>query len=202
MDHYALLGVGRDASESEIRERFRTLAREAHPDRAPRDRKAEAEAKFQELTQAVNVLTNPARRKAYDFDRTVAKGVSADEDPAGQNYLGFGIASYKEKQYADAAGNFALAVHRNPNDAKAQHYLGLASARSGDMRTAVKALEAAMALDPHNLTLLKDAGTIFRQAGLFVKAEKAYLEALQWDPSAAEIRRALDEVRARRAVKD
>jgi hypothetical protein len=49
--------------------------------------------------------------------------------------------------------------------------------------------------------LLKDAGTIFRQAGLLVKAEKAYQEALRWDPSAAEVRRALDEIRAKRAVK-
>jgi Flp pilus assembly protein TadD len=80
--------------------------------------------------------------------------------------------AYKERQFAEAAGNFQLAVHRNPNDAKAQHYLALASARSGDMRTAVKALESAIALDGHNVALLKDAGTIFRQAGLLVKAER------------------------------
>ena len=68
MDYYGLLGVARDASEAEIRERFRTLAREAHPDRAPAAKKAEAEGKFQDLTEAVNVLTSPERRKAYDFD--------------------------------------------------------------------------------------------------------------------------------------
>lgn len=201
MDYYALLGVSRDASESEIRERFRALAREAHPDRAPREKKAEAEAKFQELTEAVNVLMNPVRRKAYDFDRHVTPVGAFDSDSVSQNYLTQGIAAYKEKQYAEAAGNFALAVHRTPNDVKAQHYLGLASARSGDMRTAVKALEAAIALEPHNLSLLKDAGTVFRQAGLFVKAEKAYQEALRWDPSAGEIRKALDDVRARRPAK-
>ncbi len=64
------------------------------------------------------------------------------------------------------------------------------------MRTAVKALETAIAIEPHNVGLLKDAGTIFRQAGLLVKAEKAYQEALRWDPSAGEVRRALEEVRA------
>jgi DnaJ-class molecular chaperone len=202
IDYYALLGVSRDASASEIRDRFRFLAREAHPDRAARDRKAEAEAKFQELTEAVNVLTNPERRKAYDFDRSVgASAAPGDADSVAQNYLNQGIASYKEKQYAEAAGNFALAVHRNPQDARAQHYLALASARSGDVRTAVKALEAAITLEPHNVSLLKDAGTIFRQAGLFMKAEKAYQEALKWDPSAVDIRKALEDTRARRAVK-
>ncbi len=203
IDYYTLLGVSRNASASEIRERLRELARETHPDRVPRDRKAEAEANFQELTAAVNVLTNPERRKAYDFDRRVASSAprGGEGDAVVQNYLTQGMASYKEKKYAEAAGNFALAVHRNPQDPKAQHYLGLASARSGDMRTAIKALEAAIAIEPHNVALLKDAGTIFRQAGLFVRAEKAYQEALLWDPSAAEIRKALDEVRTRRTAK-
>ena len=100
-------------------------------------------------------------------------GASAagDADSVTQNLMAQGMAAYKERQFSEAAGNFQLAVHRNPNDAKAQHYLALASARSGDMRTAVKALEIAISLDAHNVNLLKDAGTIFRQAGLLVKAE-------------------------------
>jgi DnaJ-class molecular chaperone len=203
VDYYALLGVTREANEHDIRDRFRALAREAHPDRAPRDAKAEAEAHFQNLTEAVNVLTNPERRKAYDFEQAfkASGAASPDADDVTQSLLAQGMQAYKERQFADAAGNFQLAVHRNPNDSKAQHYLGLASARSGDMRTAVKALETAIALEPHNVSLLKDAGTVFRQAGLLVKAEKAYQEALRWDPSAGEVRRALDEVRAQRAVK-
>ncbi|HTO89387.1 MAG TPA: DnaJ domain-containing protein [Thermoanaerobaculia bacterium] len=201
VDYYALLGVTREAGENEIRERFRALAREAHPDRAPRELKAEAEAKFQDLTEAVNVLTNPERRKAYDFERAfkASEAASPDADSVTQSLLAQGMHSYKERQFADAAGNFQLAVHRNPNDARAQHYLGLAAARSGDMRTAVKALEVAVMLDPHNVALLKDAGTVFRQAGLLVKAEKAYQEALRWDPSAGEVRRALDDIRSKRA---
>jgi len=203
IDYYALLGVSRDAGASEIRERFRVLAREAHPDRAPRDRKAEAEAKFQELTEAVNVLSNIERRKAYDFELSVSASgaMGGDGDAVSQNYLTQGIASYKEKEYTAAAGNFALAVRRNPQDVRAQHYLGLASARSGDVRTAVKALEAALVLEPHNVSLLKDAGTVFRQAGLFMKAEKAYQEALKWDASSPDIRKALEDLKTRRADK-
>jgi DnaJ-class molecular chaperone len=167
-DYYALLGVARDASEAEIRERFRSLAREAHPDRAPAARKAEAEAKFQDLTEAVNVLTSTERRKAYDFDLAAAR--SAPEiggDAVAQNYVSQGIAAYKDRKFTEAAGNFQLAVHRNPRDVKAQHYLGLASARAGDMRTAVKAIETALTIEPHNGAMLKDAGAIFRQAMLF-----------------------------------
>ena len=76
IDYYALLGVDREATEAEIRERFRSLAREAHPDRAPAERREEAEAKFQELAQAVNVLTNPERRKVYDFELSMAKAAA------------------------------------------------------------------------------------------------------------------------------
>ena len=199
IDYYGLLGVARDASEAEIRERFRALAREAHPDRAPAGRKAEAEAKFQDLTEAVNVLTSPDRRKAYDFDLAASKGVSGDADAIAQNYLGQGIAAYKERKFAEAAGNFQIVVGRNPRDVKAQHYLGLASARAGDVRAAVKAIEAALTIEPHNGTLLKDAGAIFRQAGLLLKAEKAYQEAIRWDPASGDARKALEEIRVQRA---
>jgi curved DNA-binding protein CbpA len=199
MDYYGLLGVARDASEAEIRERFRTLAREAHPDKAPAAKKAEAEGKFQDLTEAVNVLTSAERRKAYDFDLAAAAGMSEDADMVAQNYLGQGIAAYKDRKFAEAAGNFQLAVGRNPKDVKAQHYLGLASARAGDVRAAVKAIESALLLEPHNGVLLKDAGAIFRQAGLLLKAEKAYQEAIRWDPAAGEARKALEEIRVQRA---
>lgn len=203
-DYYALLGVAGDATEAEIRERFRVLAREAHPDRAPREKKAEAEARFQDLTEAVNVLTNPQRRKAYELDRSMAAAAAAsggDADSVFQNYLNTGIQAFQQKQYAEAAGNFQLAVHRNPLDPKAQHYLGLASARNGDLRAAVTALEAAIKLDPQNGRIYKDAGSVMKQAGLLLKAEKAFQEALRWDPSSAEVRRALEEIRAQRVAR-
>jgi len=47
--------------------------------------------------------------------------------------------------------------------------------------------------------VLRDAGAIFRQAGLLLKAEKAYQEALRWDPSAGDARKALEEIRNQRA---
>jgi len=203
IDYYGLLGVARDANETEIRERFRVLAREAHPDRAPAPKKVEAEAKFQELTAAVNVLTSPERRRAYDFDlaASAGSGPMTEDDEVTSNYVTQGIAAFKERKYTEAAGNFQLATHRNPKDVKAQHYLGLASARAGDVRTAVKAIEAAVAIEPHNGGMLRDAGAIFRQAGLLLKAEKAYQEALRWDPSASEARKALEEIRVQRAGK-
>ena len=200
VDYYTLLGVGRDASESEIRERFRALARDAHPDRAAAADKADAEAKFQELTRAMNVLTNPERRAAYDRDQSMPSA-RISGDAVVQDYLELGGVAYHAGAFAEAAGNFALAAQRDPRDVRAHHYLGLASARAGDLHAAVKALEAAVALEPFNVPVLKDAGRIFRQAGLLAKAEKAFQDAVRWDPTAADARKAIDEIRAERAVR-
>ena len=63
-DYYDVLGVARDASDTEIKKAFRTLARKYHPDVA-KD-KATAEDKFKELNEANEVLSDPEKRRKYD----------------------------------------------------------------------------------------------------------------------------------------
>ena len=63
-DYYAVLGVGRDADETDIRRAFRKLAREHHPDLNRDD--ADAEAKFKRVNEAYEVLSNAESRRKYD----------------------------------------------------------------------------------------------------------------------------------------
>jgi len=63
-DYYQILGVPREASESDIKKAFRKLAREYHPDVAKN--KKQAEEKFKEVNEAYEVLGDPAKRKKYD----------------------------------------------------------------------------------------------------------------------------------------
>ncbi|HVD86908.1 MAG TPA: molecular chaperone DnaJ [Solirubrobacterales bacterium] len=63
-DYYEVLGVGRDASDTEIKKAFRRLARELHPD--VNDHDPEAEEKFKEAAEAYEVLSDAERRRTYD----------------------------------------------------------------------------------------------------------------------------------------
>ena len=63
-DYYKVLGVGKNASDEEIKKSYRKLARKYHPDRNGGDKKAEE--RFKEISQAYDVLSDPDKRKEYD----------------------------------------------------------------------------------------------------------------------------------------
>ena len=63
-NYYEVLGVGRNATEKEIRQAYRKLARQYHPDVNKTD--ADAEGKFKEINEAYGVLSDEESRKKYD----------------------------------------------------------------------------------------------------------------------------------------
>ena len=78
---YDTLGLERDASDQDIRKAFRRLALKYHPDRFGGDQRAEAEERFQGITEAFNVLSHPESREKYDTE--ISKG-TADKEELGQ----------------------------------------------------------------------------------------------------------------------
>jgi len=196
INYYEVLGVEKSATEQEIRDRFRQLAREQHPDRYRGPDKGDAERKFQTLTEAVNVLTNAARRKQHDSELSSGSGKNVDFAQIAKAYLAKGVKAFKEGDIKTAYENFDMAAKHNPQDAKAFHNLSLAAARMpGMIRQAVQAVETAVQRDPVNSIYLKDAGMLCRRAGLMAKAERYFEEALKWDPQNLEVQAALAELR-------
>jgi molecular chaperone DnaJ len=63
-DYYHVLGISRDASESDVKRAYRKLAMEYHPDRNNGDKRSEE--RFKEATEAYEVLRDPERRARYD----------------------------------------------------------------------------------------------------------------------------------------
>lgn len=63
-DYYAILGIARSASDKEIKQAYRRLARRYHPDVNPGDKTAEA--RFKEINQAYEVISDPEKRRKYD----------------------------------------------------------------------------------------------------------------------------------------
>lgn len=64
-DYYSILGIPKNAAEKDVKSAYRKLARKWHPDQNP-DNVKEAEKRFQEISEAYEVLGDPEKRKKYD----------------------------------------------------------------------------------------------------------------------------------------
>lgn len=86
-DYYEILGVKRDAAESEIKSAYRKLARKYHPDL---NKTKEAEAKFKDINEAYEVLSDKAKRQRYDSLGSGWQGGQSYTPPPGFENFGFG----------------------------------------------------------------------------------------------------------------
>lgn len=93
-DYYSILGISKTASSEEIKQAFRKLARKYHPDVNPGNK--QAEAKFKEVNEAYEVLSDPDKRKKYDqygqYWRQVGEG--GFPGGAGVDMGGFDFSQY------------------------------------------------------------------------------------------------------------
>lgn len=97
-DYYAILGLNKTASAEDIKKTFRKLALKYHPDRNPNDQ--QAEARFKEVSEAYEVLSDEDKRKKYDQFGQYWK--QASQSGAGAGGFNTDVGGFDFSQY----GNF------------------------------------------------------------------------------------------------
>jgi len=92
-DFYDVLGLRRSASEQEIKRAYRKLARKHHPDVNPGNKAAEA--KFKEISEAYEVLSDPEKRRRYDQLGAEAFAAGARRPEPGGGLGGFDFSGFE-----------------------------------------------------------------------------------------------------------
>ncbi len=179
-DPYKVLGVSRDASDEQIKQAYRKLAKKYHPDLNPGDK--EAARRMQEVNAAYEQIKNPEKTASSQYGQSGYGGYGYD--PFG----GYGQRTYENTQSADqyqrAAYQYvqmgryqeALNILSNSTKRDAQWYFisALANDGLGNQVTALEHIRKAVSMEPDNqrylytLQQIQSGGAAYRrQAGNF-----------------------------------
>ena len=193
MDPYKVLGLEPGASDEEVKQAYRRLAKKYHPDLNPGD--AEAARKMQEVNEAYDRIKNPEKYSGPTYQNQ-RSGQQGGYDPFG-GYNPFGGGWYYETRqsrpegddYQRSAsqyiryGRYQEAINALNNstnrDARWYYYSAIANAGLGSRVTALEHAREACRLDPGNaeyetyLSELQRGGQTYRQAGGYAQSGDA-----------------------------
>ncbi len=193
---YDTLGIERDAPDQEIRKAFRGLALKYHPDRFAGDQRADAEERFQGITEAFNVLSHPESREKYDKEISQGTDVKTmDAKEISRRLAAKGSQLMREGKMAEAIECLKTAVDHDDDNARAHYFYGQVLGRiSGKERDALRHVEKAVSLESGNATMNAEAAVLSLAAGMKSRALRHAQKALRLDPTNIKATEVLNEV--------
>ena len=191
-DYYAILGVGRSARPEDIKKAYLRLARDNHPDRI-RDpaQKAEADRRFQLITEAYNQLREESARREYD--KSLDRKVRTPEEEA-RVFFKNGELQEQSREFGNALKYYYEAMRIQPE--KLEYMLAAArilSMDKGRQRQAAELYEQAMAKHPASPEPCLELGTLYMRSGMHTRAKRVYETAVRQFPQHGELKRKLAE---------
>jgi|GEM_PF-1524496 len=174
-DYYSLLGVRRDASNSEITMVYRRILKEKFQE-------AGYSFLFSNITQAYRTLSNSEKRKDYDLllQRVVGKYILQNPNnptPADKKYQS-GLNAMDQKNFQSAVDFFTQAIKADPEKSHFYSQLGMALGMfNGRLAEAERYCKKAIELEPDNPELCYNLGFLYQRHNLVDAAQQAFLQA-------------------------
>lgn len=212
LDHFALLGVTRDADPENIRRNYFALAKKYHPDQflqnhLSQDLSAKLNELFQRLGEAYQVICDPQSRRDY-LETLAGRGKEKQRDVTDilQAEAAFqkGVALLRARNYPDALEAFGWAVKLNPREAeyltqfawaKFKTYPGDRERAAEVLQTLKFSLDLNQKLDRTHLYL----GYLLKEEGRAREAERRFELAIKCNPNCTEALRELRLINMRRS---
>jgi curved DNA-binding protein CbpA len=183
-NYYKILNVSRNASTEEIKEAYRRLAREYHPDLHPGN--SAAEERFKEICQAYEVLSDTVQRSEYDQGLEPMKSQERKRGKSPQDFYVRAVAKALDKNYQGAVEDYTQAIELNPQFVEA--YLKRAATRYqlGDDRGTLKDCTQALQINPNLALAYYYQGRARYRLGYTQAAIEAYTQAIRIEPDQAQ----------------
>ena len=190
LDHYALLGVAREASPADIKRAYFSAAKRLHPDALSRSGlealRKPANELFARIAKAYAVLSDPKTRRDYDADAGGGEEGEAERIAQAETLYRKGEILVRKGAFQEAIQFLAPAVELWAEDAEYRSALGWALYKKGksEPQAAREHLSKAVKLDPKNAVAHYRLGVVLRALGEQEAAQKALALAKQLDPKA------------------
>jgi curved DNA-binding protein CbpA len=183
-DYYKILGVSRKATSEEIKEAYRRLARQYHPDLHPGD--AVAEERFKEICEAYEVLSDSVQRTQYDQGFSPSRSEPEKQGMSPQDFYVRAAGKALEKDYQGAVEDYTQALAKHPNFVEAYIKRGMARYKLGDDRGALQDCNEALRINPELVQAYYYQGRARYRLGYTQAAIEAYTQAIRIEPDHAQ----------------